>query len=307
MKNQTVVTEFILLGLSEDPQVQIFLFFVFLIIYATTLLGNSVIILIIRAEPGLHTPMFFFLSQLAFVDICFSSITVPKLLANFIQQKKTISPVGCITQIFFFFLFGCTENVLLSVMAYDRYIAICNPLHYSINMRKQVFTQLVAGAWAISFLDALINTVPLKDLTFCRHNIIRHYTCELPSVLRLSCSEPFTNYMIILISGSFFGFAPLLLILVSYTYIIGTILNIRSAEGRSKAFSTCSSHLIVVCLLYFSGLFEYLKSGSKSFTELDSIFSIQYLILTPMLNPIIYSLKNQEIKAIIWKRFNKFR
>ncbi|XP_062992672.1 olfactory receptor 5J3-like [Elgaria multicarinata webbii] len=307
MENQTVIKEFILLGLSSDPRLQMILFFVFLIIYAATLLGNSVIILVIRAEPSLHTPMFFFLSHLAFVDICFSSVTVPKMLENFLRQEKTISLVGCITQIFFFFQFGCVESFLLSTMAYDRYVAICDPLHYSTTINKQKCRQLVVGSWVMGLLDALINTLPLMDLTFCRHSAINHYTCELPSVLSLSCSEALTNYMLILASSSIFGFTPMLLTLVSYSFIISTVLKIRSAKGRSKAFSTCSSHLIVVCIFYISGFFGYMKSSSKSLTGLDRITSIQYLILTPMLNPLIYSLKNREIKTIICKRFGEFR
>ncbi|XP_061447956.1 olfactory receptor 8S1-like [Rhineura floridana] len=305
MQNQTIIREFILLGLSSDPQVQIFLFFVFLIIYATTLLGNSVIILLIRTEPGLQTPMFFFLSHLAFADICYSSVTVPKMLENFVAKQKTISVVGCFAQIFFFLHFGSAEVFLLSVMAYDRYVAIFNPLHYSTVMKKQMCRHMVGAAWVMSVLDAVVNAVPLKDLTFCRSNTIGHYTCDIPSVMRLSCNEHFTNYILILASSILFGLATFLLTLVSYIYIISTILKIHSAEGRSKAFSTCSSHLIVVCLFYLSAFIRYMKPNSKSFKHLDSVVSIQYSVITPMLNPIIYSLKNKEIKNIIWKKFQK--
>ncbi|XP_062993358.1 olfactory receptor 8S1-like [Elgaria multicarinata webbii] len=307
MKNQTAITEFILLGLSTDPQVQIFLFFLFLIIYGITILGNIVIILVIRGEATLHTPMFFFLNHLALVDICCSSVTVPKMLENLIGKQKTISRMGCIAQIFFFIHFACAEVYLLTAMAYDRYVAICDPLHYSTIMKKQMCRQLVGGSWVMGVFDALVNTLPLMDLNFCGLNIISHYTCELPAVLSSSCSEKFTNYVLLLAASSIFGLAPFLLTLLSYIYIIVAILKIQSAKGRSKAFSTCSSHVIVVCLFYLSAFFRYMKASSKSLTDLDRVVSIQYLILTPMLNPLIYSLKNKEIKTIIWKRVGRCR
>ncbi|XP_062993357.1 olfactory receptor 5A1-like [Elgaria multicarinata webbii] len=306
MKNQTMITDFILLGLSSDPQIQMILFVLFLIIYATTLLGNSAIILVIRAEPVLHTPMSFFLSHLALVDIFYSTVTVPKMLENFTKRQTRISYLGCISQIFFFIHFACTEFFLLSAMAYDRYAAICDPLHYSTTMKKQMCRQLVGGAWISGFLDALINTLPLLDLTFCGRNTISHYTCELPAVLSLSCGETFTNQKLIFASIFFFGLTPFIMTLVSYIYIISTILKIPSLKGRSKAFSTCSSHLIVVCLLYLSAFFRYMKPSSKSLTDLDRVISIQYLILTPVLNPIIYSLRNKEIKTLLWKGFKKY-
>uniref|UniRef100_A0ABM5GM08 Olfactory receptor n=1 Tax=Pogona vitticeps TaxID=103695 RepID=A0ABM5GM08_9SAUR len=306
-ENHTKLTEFILLGLSSDSEVQLLLFFVFLIIYATTLIGNSVIIFIIRTEMSLQTPMFFFLSHLAIVDISYSSVTVPKLLETLISMKKSISLVGCMTQIFFFVYFACIDVFLLSAMAYDRYVAICDPLHYSIVMTKPVCWKLVGGAWVIAFLDATLNTMPFIGLKFCENNLISHFTCELSAVLSLSCSDTSINYKLILASCFLFGFTSFFLTMVSYIYIISSILKIQSTKGRIKAFSTCSSHLIVACLFYLSAFSRYLQPHSKSFTDLDKVSSIQYLILTPMLNPIIYSLKNRELKVILWKRFGMYK
>ncbi|XP_066485830.1 olfactory receptor 5V1-like [Tiliqua scincoides] len=305
MENQTRITEFILLGLSNNPQVQIFLFLVFLIIYAGTLLGNSAIILVIRNEASLHTPMFFFLSHLAFVDICYSSVTVPKMLQNLIAKQKTISVSGCLAQIFFFILFIGTEVFILSAMAYDRYVAICHPLRYSAIMKQQLCRQMVGGAWAMGFLDAVVNTLPLLNLRFCRLNTISHYSCEIPSLLSLTCSDTFFNYVVLFTSSFVFGGTSFLLPLVSYVYIISAILKIQSAKGRSKAFSTCSSHLIVICLFYLSVFFRYVKPSSPSLKDLDRVASIQYSVLTPMLNAIIYSLKSKDMKIALGKLFGK--
>ncbi|XP_054849860.1 olfactory receptor 8S1-like [Eublepharis macularius] len=307
MVNETIITEFILLGLSSDPHLQIFLFLLFLIIFSMTLLGNAIIIVVTRMEAGLQTPMFFFLSHLAFVDICYSSVTLPKMLENFLAKNKTISQKGCIAQIFFFFQSACAEVFILSAMAYDRYVAICHPLHYSAIMKKTICRQLVGGAWSMGFLYAMVNTLPLANVHFCGNNTISHYSCELPSLLPLSCSSPLPNYVVLLISVLVFGLSSFLLTLISYIYIISTILKIQSAEGRSKAFSTCSSHLIVVGLFYTAAFFRYTKPSSDSLVDLDKLVSIQYSILTPLLNPIIYSLKNSEIKTALGKRLGKFR
>uniref|UniRef100_A0A8C4WN53 G-protein coupled receptors family 1 profile domain-containing protein n=1 Tax=Gopherus evgoodei TaxID=1825980 RepID=A0A8C4WN53_9SAUR len=296
MGNQTEVTEFIILGLSNDPQMQIFLFMVFSAVYLITLLANMVIMLAIRADPHLHTPMYFFLSHLSFVDICYSSAIVPNMLVHFVAEHKTISVNSCLAQVFFIFLLATNEIFILSAMAYDRYAAICAPLRYMERMSKGICVQLVSGAWAISFFHALLNTVFALKLHFCGPNQISHFSCELPSLLHLSCTDTFTNQVL-----------SFLLMLISYIYIISTILRIRSAEGRHKAFSTCSSHLIVVGLLYFTAFFQYTKSSSVSSVVLDEIFSIQYSVLTPMLNPIIYSLKSKEMKTALRKMLRKLK
>ncbi|XP_039357907.1 olfactory receptor 5A1-like [Mauremys reevesii] len=307
MKNQTTVTEFILLGLSSDPQLQIFLFSVFLVIYLITLSGNIVIMVVIRADSHLYTPMYFFLFHLSFVDICYSSVTVPNALRNFLAVHKTISVNGCIAQIFFFFLSACAEIFILSAMAYDRYAAICDPLRYMEIMSKRICVQLVSGAWITAFFYALLNTVFILKLHFCGSNQIHHFICEIPPLLQLSCTDTLTNQVVLLTSFVLFGSSSFLLMLISYIYIISTILRIRSAKGRQKAFSTCSSHLIVVGLLYFTAFFQYTKSSSVSSVVLDEIFSIQYSVLTPMLNPIIYSLKNKEVKTALREMLGKLK
>ncbi|XP_065269961.1 olfactory receptor 5V1-like [Emys orbicularis] len=307
MENETKVTEFILLGLSSDPQVQIFLFLVFLVIYLVTLVGNILIMLVIRTDSHLHTPMYFFLFHLSFVDICYSSITVPTMLMNFLAEHKIISVNGCITQMFFFILLASTEVFILSAMAYDRYAAICDPLHYMEMMSKGICDQLVSGAWTVGFLYALLNTVFTFKLHFCGPNQIHHFSCELPPLLQLSCTDTFTNQVVLLTSAVILGAISFLLTLISYIHIISTILRIPSVQGKQKAFSTCSSHLIVVGLLYLAAFIQYTKPRSVSSVALDEMFSIQYNILTPMLNPIIYSLKNKEVKKALRNILGKFK
>ncbi|XP_053903899.1 olfactory receptor 5A1-like [Malaclemys terrapin pileata] len=307
MGNQTKVTEFIILGLSNDPQMQIFLFLMFLVVYLITLLANMVIMLVIRADPHLHTPMYFFLSHLSFVDICYSSAIVPNMLVHFLAEHKTISVNSCIAQTFFIFLPAVTEVFILSAMAYDRYAPICEPLRYMDTMSKGICVQLVSSAWVIGFIDALINTVFALKLHFCGPNQISHFSCELPSLLHLSCTETLTNQVVLFTSVVILGSSSFLFTMISYIHIISTILRIHSAEGRHKAFSTCSSHLIVVGLLYLTAFFQYTKPSSVSSVVLDEMFSIQYSIMTPMLNPIIYSLKNKEVKTAVGKMLRKFK
>ncbi|XP_073165555.1 olfactory receptor 5V1-like [Lepidochelys kempii] len=307
MENQTKVTEFILLGLSSDPQVQIFLFLVFLVIYLVTLVGNILIMLVIGADSHLHTPMYFFLFHLSFVDICYSSITVPTMLMNFLAEHNIISLNGCITQMFFFILLAGTEVFILSAMAYDRYAAICDPLHYTEMLSKGICVQLVSGAWTIGFLYALLNTVFTFKLHFCGPNEIRHFSCELPPLLQLSCTDTFTNQVVLLTSAVMLGAISFLLTLISYIHIISTILRMSSVQGKQKTFSTCSSHMIVVGLLYLGAFIQYTKPSSVSSVALDEMVSIQYSILTPMLNPIIYSLKNKEVKTALRNILCKFK
>ncbi|KAM7150024.1 olfactory receptor 5A1-like [Macrochelys suwanniensis] len=307
MENQTALNYFILSGLSSDPQLQIFLFLVFLAIYLITLAGNMVIMLAIRADPCLSTPMYFFLFHLSLSDISYSSVTVPMMLVSFLVEVKRISVNGCIAQIFFSLMAGCGEVFILAAMAHDRYEAICNPLHYMRIMNKYVCSQLVIGAWIVGFIYALINTLPLLNANFCGPNKVNHFSCEPPPVLDLSCTDTFTNKLLLHTSAMLVGLITFSFNLVSYIHIISTILRIHSAEGRHKAFSTCSSHLIVVVLFYSTGLFRYLRPNSASLEVLDRLFSIQYSILTPMLNPMIYSLKNREVKAALGKILEKYR
>uniref|UniRef100_K7EWS2 Olfactory receptor n=1 Tax=Pelodiscus sinensis TaxID=13735 RepID=K7EWS2_PELSI len=301
MEFQTNVTEFFLMGFTHDPHLQIFLFLVFFIIYLITLVGNMAIMLVIRVDPHLHTPMYYFLSHLSFIDLCYSSTVVPKMLANFPAKHKTISVHSCLAQMFFILLLAVTEIFLLSAMAYDRYAAICHPLRYVGTMSPRVCKQLVGGSWIMGLMYSLVNTVPVLKLHFCGPNEIRHFSCELPPLLHLSCSTTFTNQVALLSSAVIFGFSSFLPTLVSYIFIISAILRIQSAEGRRKAFSTCSSHLIVVGLLHGTAIFQYTKPSSVSSLVVEQFFSVQYSILTPMLNPIIYSLKNKDVKRAVRK------
>nr|XP_036859893.1 olfactory receptor 8S1-like [Manis javanica] len=302
--NHTTVTEFILLGLSADPHVQALLFVLFLVIYFMTLIGNLLMLLVIRTNSHLHTPMYFFLSHLSFLDLCYSSATVPKLLENLLSQKKTISVGGCLAQVFFVFDTGGTEACLLTVMAYDRYVAICHPLLYGQVMTNQVCMRLVCSSWGLSFLDALINILPAMRLDFCKDQSIPHYSCELPSLFPLSCSDVSTSFTVLLCSSLLHALGTCLLIVFSYILIVSTILNNSSSSGRGKAFSTCSSHLTVVLMFYGSFFIRYLMPTSGS--PLELIMSVQYSVVTPLLNPLIYSLKNNEVKAAVRRTFRKY-
>ncbi|XP_013920541.1 PREDICTED: olfactory receptor 5A2-like [Thamnophis sirtalis] len=305
MENKTTVTEFLLLGLSDDPTTQVFLFLVFSSIYLITLVGNMIIILVIRADPQLHTPMYFFLINLSFLDICYSSVTVPKMLQNLLATKKTISLSGCIAQVFFFIFMIGTEIFLLSAMAYDRYAAICYPLRYNTIINHRLCIQMVLVAWLSGFLDSCVNTLFLTNLYFCGPSNITHFSCELPLLLQLSCTSTFANEMVILIFSMPLGFAALLLIIASYVRIVGSIVKINSAKGRQKVFSTCASHLTVVFLFCGTAFIRYMKPASGYSDTMDKLVSIQYSILTPMLNPIIYSLKNKDVKNALKKLFRK--
>lgn len=300
MENQTTVTYFVLLAFSYTPVVQTILFLMFSLMYAVTLIGNILIMTVIRNNSNLHSPMYFFLSHLSLIDMCFSSITVPKLLLNFLTSQE-ISSNGCIAQVFSVMFSACTEVFILAAMAYDRYAAICRPLHYIQIMNNDFCRCLVGGAWAIGFLHGLANTLPILQLVFCGPNIIEHFSCELPSLLALSCTETALNWITFFITCCVTGGCSFFVILLSYIHIISLVLKINSAEVKKKTFSTCSSHLAVVVLFYSAALFRYLRPNSISSTVLDDFFSIQYSISTPMLNPIIYSLKTKEVKEAIKK------
>uniref|UniRef100_UPI0040386078 olfactory receptor 8S1-like n=1 Tax=Callospermophilus lateralis TaxID=76772 RepID=UPI0040386078 len=303
MGNHSVVPEFILLGLSGDTQIQVLLFVLFLVVYLLTMVGNLVMLLVVRIDSHLCTPMYFFLGQLSFLDLCHSSVTVPKLLENLLSEKKTISVEGCLAQVFFVFATGGTESCLLAVMAYDRYVAISSPLLYGQVMNRQLCVGLVWGSWGVAFLDAFINILVALDLDFCEAQNIHHFICELPSLYPLSCSDVSASYTTLLCSSLLHFIGNFLLICFSYIRILLTILGISSTSGRSKAFSTCSSHLTAVTFFYGSGLLRYLMPNSGSTQEL--IFSLQYTVITPMLNPLIYSLKNQEVKAAVRRLLRK--
>ena len=301
--NHSTIMEFILLGLSSDPHVQALLFVLFLLVYLLTLTGNMTMMLVIRADSHLHTPMYYFLSHLSFLDLCFSSVTVPKMLENLLSKRKTISVESCLAQVFFVFITAGTEAYLLSVMAYDRYVAICQPLLYDQVMSKQRYVLLVWGSWSLGILNTLINVPLATKMDFCDTHIIPHYSCELPSLFLLSCSDVSTNLIVMFCSLIPHGLVTSLSIFFSYTCIVSTILSITSTSGRSKAFSTCSSHLTTVILFYGSGFLRYFTPTSGSSLEL--VFSVLYSVVIPMLNPLIYSLRTKEVKAALQRTLGK--
>ncbi|XP_030047865.1 olfactory receptor 1F1-like [Microcaecilia unicolor] len=299
-KNHTIVSSFILLGMSDLPEHRIILFLVFLALYLLNLLGNIVMITLIVIDPQLKTPMYFFLCNLSFADMCLATVNVPNLMANLFSKSKSISYSGCITQMYFFLATGIAECFLLSAMAYDRYVAICNPLHYTMVMNRKLCSLIVAGCWTISSLHSLLHTLLMSQLTFCGPNTIDHFFCDLPPLLKLSCSDISTNEVVIFIEGAIIGCGTFLCILISsHIHILITILGVRSAEGRRKAFSTCSSHLIVVTLYFGSGYFTYFQPSPSYNHERNRFMTVIYTVVTPMLNPFIYSLRNKDVKGAL--------
>ncbi|KAM7092988.1 olfactory receptor 1J4-like isoform 1-T4 [Molossus nigricans] len=296
-ENQSSVSEFLLLGLPIRPGQQGVFFTLFLGMYLTTVLGNLLIILLIRLDSRLHTPMYFFLSHLAFSDISLSSVTVPKMLVNMHTQRQRIPYVGCISQLYFFILFGTLDNFLLAVMAYDRYVAVCHPLHYTTIMREGLCTLLVAVSWILSSTHALLYTLLLVRLSFCADITITHFFCDLTALLRLSCSDISINKLVIFTEGGVLLFLPLGIVLGSYIHIGTIILRVPSTKRFFKAFSTCGSHLFVVSLYY--GTLTGVYFISQSWDSKDIIASVMYTVITPMLNPFIYSLRNRDIKQAL--------
>ncbi|XP_058998566.1 olfactory receptor 1J4-like isoform X1 [Mustela lutreola] len=300
-ENQSSMSEFLLLGLPIRPEQQGVFFFLFLGMYLTTVLGNLLIILLIRLDSHLHTPMYFFLSQLAFTDICFSSVTVPKMLINMHTQDQSIPYAGCVTQMYFFIFFGCIDNLLLTVMAYDRYVAICHPLHYTTTMREELCIFLLAGSWFLSCASALSHTILLAQLFFCANNTIPHFFCDLAALLKLSCSDTSLNEIFIFIVGGLIIILSFIGVLVSYGCIGATILRFPSIKGIYKALSTCGSHLSVVFLFYGTIMDLYFFPSSSNSNDKDIIASVMYTVVTPMLNPFIYSLRNRDMKGAMGK------
>ncbi|XP_053223132.1 olfactory receptor 1052-like isoform X2 [Podarcis raffonei] len=293
--NCTVVTEFILLGFSEGPELQLPLFMVFLVIYIITLMGNLGMIMLIRVNTRLHTPMYFFLCNLSAVDICYSSVITPRMLMNLLAQSKLISFNACFAQLYFFVAWVCTECFLLANMAYDRYMAICSPLLYSAVMSQRVCILLVAGSCFIGFTNAMVTVCFLSRLPFCGSNIIRHFFCDTPPLLTLSSDSHVTEMIISSLAG-FTTIGSLFIIVFSYVFILAAILKIRSAQGRHKAFSTCTSHLTAVTVFYGTLIFTYLRPNTSYSLGRDQVASVFYTVVVPMLNPLIYSLRNKEVK-----------
>ncbi|XP_028611601.1 olfactory receptor 145-like [Grammomys surdaster] len=307
LENGSLVTEFILQGLTNDPDLQLPLFLLFLLIYTTTALGNLSLITLIALNSHLHTPMYFFLLNLSLIDLCYSSVITPKMLMNFLVRKNFISYVGCMTQLYFFCFFAVSECCVLSSMAYDRYVAICNPLLYNIAMSPKVCCYLMLGSYIMGFSGAMIHTGWMLRLTFCNKNIINHYFCDLLPLLQLSCTNTYANEIEIIIVGGIDIIVPSVIIFTSYGFILSNIFQMRSTEGRSKAFSTCSSHIIAVSLFFGSGAFMYLQPSSPESMDQGKRSSIFYTILVPMMNPLIYSLRNKDVKLALKKTFSKRR
>ncbi|XP_074140423.1 olfactory receptor 1f45-like [Sminthopsis crassicaudata] len=304
-RNQTSISEFILLGLSNKPEQERLIFFLFLVMYLITVLWNLLIILAIRTDSYLHTPMYFFLSNLSLIDICFTSSTVPKMLVNYLSGNKAITYTRCLTQIFFFLLFGGTDSVILASMAYDRYVAICAPLHYTMIMTQKVCASLVAVCWTWACIDALIHTASLTRLSFCGHNEIHHFFCELSVVIRLACSDTLLNDLMVYTIGGLTTVMPFIGILISYTRIFIAVLKIPSAHGKKKAFNTCGSHLAVVCLFYGTIIEVYFNPTSTHTAQKDTTSTVMFTIVTPMLNPFIYSLRNNDMKRALRMLFSR--
>ncbi|XP_062053445.1 olfactory receptor 5D18-like [Lepus europaeus] len=287
---------FILLGFSEYPELQVPLFLVFMAIYSVIVVGNLGMMMVIKINPKLHTPMYFFLSHLSFVDFCYSSTVAPKMLLNLVVNDRTISFWGCILQFFFFCTFVVTESFLLAVMAYDRFVAIHNPLLYTAAMSQKLCAMLVVGSYAWGIACSLILTCSALKLTFHGFNIINHFFCEFSSLLSLSCSDTSTNQLLLFIFATFNEISTLLIILMSYVFIVVTILKMRSASGRRKAFSTCASHLTAITIFHGTILFLYCVPNSKNSRHTVKVASVFYTVVIPMLNPLIYSLRNKDVK-----------
>ncbi|XP_026516215.1 olfactory receptor 13G1-like [Terrapene carolina triunguis] len=295
MMNQSSVTEFILVGLSSFPEHQMFLFVVFTFIYMAALAGNLLIVLTITTSSRLHTPMY----------LLSISVSVPKMLHNLLEHRKTIALLGCIAQICLFTWTLVSEVLVLAAMAFDRYIAICHPLHYTIIMRKEVCVGLIAGIWIIGVANSAVHTGLVLQLSFFNSNIINHFFCELPPFLKLSCSDTSLNETLAFLADAVFGIGSCVITLMSYFFILRTILKIRSMEGKKKAFSTCSSHLIVVILYYSTAIYTYIHPSSAYSPDRDKTITVLYSVITPALNPIIYSLRNNEVKEALRKLISR--
>ncbi|XP_032656050.1 olfactory receptor 10A7-like [Chelonoidis abingdonii] len=303
--NQTVLTEFILRGFGNLPELQTLLFLLFLIIYIATVAGNFLIFALVVADQHLHTPMYFFLGNLSCLETCCSSTILPRMLAGLLTGDRTISFVGCITQCYFFCSIVGTECLLLLVMSYDRYLAICNPLHYAARMSGRACLQLAGGSWIGGIIGSGISALSISQLTFCGPSVIDHFFCDLIPLLKLSCNDPQLMETLAVTLMLLFSLVPFLLILMSYIYIIATILRIPSTTGRQKAFSTCSSHLFVVSIYYATLLTVYMFPTTNFLSDFKKVLSVAYTVLTPLVNPLVYSLRNKEVQEGLKKACRK--
>lgn len=307
MENSTEVNEFRLLGLSDTPELQVPLFITFTLIYLITLVGNLGMITLILLDPCLHTPMYFFLSNLSLVDCVYSSAVTPKVMAGFLTGDKVISYGGCVAQMFFFVAFASTDCFLLAVMAYDRHAAVCKPLHYTTTVTPSVCARMAIGCYIWGFVVSAINTGFTFCLSFCHSNVVHHFFCDIPPILALSCSDIHINEIVLFALATFNVLFALIVIFTSYLFILIAILRMPSAEGRKKAFSTCASHLTAIAMFYGTVIFMYLQPSSSHSMDNDQVASVFYAIIVPMLNPIIYSLRNREVNSAFRKAVIKMK
>ncbi|XP_006877875.1 PREDICTED: olfactory receptor 1094-like [Chrysochloris asiatica] len=305
LKNTSEVTMFILLGFTDDIVLQVCLFSLFLAIYIFTLVGNLGLVLLVMVDSRLHNPMYYFLSVLSSIDACYSSVVTPKMLVNFLAENKDISFFGCAAQMMLLVTLGTTESFLLAAMAYDRYVAIYNPLRYSVSMSPRVYVPLITASFVGGIMNATFHTVATFNLSFCASNEINHVFCDIPPLLAISCSDTYINQLLLFCLVSFIEIFSILVILISYSFILLAILRMRSAEGRRKVFSTCGSHLTGVSIYHGTILFMYVRPSSSYSLDHDMIVSTFYTIVIPMLNPIIYSLRNKDVKEATKKLFQR--
>ncbi|XP_023046790.1 olfactory receptor-like protein OLF3 [Piliocolobus tephrosceles] len=304
-ENQTWMCEFILLGLSSAWETQVFLFVLFLAMYLVTVLGNFLILLLIRLDSRLNTPMYFFLGVLSFVDICYTNSTVPQMLVHFLSARKSIPFHSCVLQLCVSLAMGSMEFFLLGAMAYDRYVAMCHPLHYTLIMHGGLCVGLAAGCLVAGFSNSLMETITTFQLPLC-HNVINHFACETLAALRLACVDVSFNKAMLAVSGFLVILLPCSLVLFSYARIVATILRIPSAQGRRKAFGTCASHLTVVCMCFGATMFTYMRPVGGSSVEQEKMVALFYAVVTPMLNPLIYSLRNNDVRSVLQRVLEKF-
>lgn len=297
--NYSEVTEFILLGFRTPPKLQILLFLVFLLIYMVTVVGNVSLIIVIKMDSRLQTPMYFFLKNLSALDLCYSTVIAPKALTNILSEEKKISYNGCAAQFFFFALFVTTEGFLLAVMAFDRFSAICSPLLYPVRMSQKVCVWLVTGSYICGSINSIVQTSFTFSLHFCGENRLDHFFCDVPALVKISCVDTFVNEIVLFILSAFIITTTTAVILVSYAYILSTVLKIPSTHGRSKTFSTCGSHIAAVSLFYGTVFFMYAQPGAISSPEQNKIVAVFYTLIIPMLNPLIYSLRNRDVKDAV--------
>ncbi|XP_036779236.2 olfactory receptor 5L1-like [Manis pentadactyla] len=300
-ENCSSVAEFLLLGLTDVPELRAFLFVLFLLIYGVTVLGNLGMIALIQVSSGLHTPMYFFLSHLSFVDFCYSTIIVPKMLSNIFSEDKTISFLECMVQFFLFCSYAITEVFLLAVMAYDRFVAICNPLLYMVNMSRHLCVGLVFGCYLCGMVCSLIHLCLALQIPSYRSNVINHFFCDLLPLLSLACSDVTMNGLLLYIVATSNEIITITIIFTSYLFILITILRMSSAQGRRKAFSTCASHFTAIAVFHGTILFMYCRPSSGNSMDTDKVTTVFYTIVIPMLNPLIYSLRNKDVKEAFKK------